>query len=208
MRCIRVMVAILLGSVPLLTPSAYAQCQELGLFEVYDRVLAYGRDLGPNEVTAVVAQYIPGDTSVDREVAFRIVEMADGENVVDIREGHGFSIAQQFRALQESRNEGECDEALIRRIRLDVRRSRDSKAIQGLLERLWRSRLPTRPEAAIYLDAPRYEISVAAPMNHWAAAVYGPSKGRAMHPLIEWTVEALRVLRKLPDEPREALQKK
>lgn len=166
------------------------------LSTIYDRLLAYPHETGEGELEVVVVRYIPADTSVETELAFRIVRRAGGAVSMEARFPSSASILEQLRALRE-KHPGECDDDLLKSIVLHDGTQVEAGMARRLLAEFHRLQMPTKLDSSIYLEAPRYEIEVLTPMNEMHLILYGPGRGaRKMHPVIEWAETAVAQIRR------------
>src|SRR5687767_875925 len=81
----------------LLSPlvAACENCKQLGIFDVYDLLLPRGV-LRPGEAESVTLRYIPGDTSIERELEIRIAITHSGSTTLVVLEPQGSSVQTQF----------------------------------------------------------------------------------------------------------------
>lgn len=186
-----VSVILFLSLVPL--AGAAENCEQLGIFDVYDRVLPPGI-MRPGEAETVTLRYIPGDTSIERELEFRIATTRSGMTTIDVTEARGLSIQSQFTTLKDE-SVGLCDSALVSKIAMERRRA-PAKIGKAIRRELMRKRFSVELEGDIYLDAGRYEIWIKTPMNMVSWTLYGPNERRKVHPLIEWANASMSSLRR------------
>lgn len=175
-------------------PVPTSGCEQLTVSEVYDHLMPL--DLGRGSSTeTVILRYIPGDTTVEREMAVRLSRRPGSAVLMDVWEPQGTSALSQLRALRQ-RDEATCDAELLKSVVID-HTSETSRTASQLLDSLLRTRITLRLDSALYLDAPRYEIAVAAPMNEVRVVLYGPGiDSRSPHPLITWAETVLSAARK------------
>jgi len=178
-----------------LAPLAVADdnCEKLGIFDVYRHLLPPG-DLRAGEVESITLRYIPGDTSNERELELRIATTLTDDTTMEVLEPKGLSIQTQFTALRANLAEG-CEETLLKQIEIE-RRDVSSAIALGIRQKLLRKRVDVELKGDLYLDSPRYELWIKAPMNETSWVLYGPDSRKELHPLIDWAKAAIRAVQR------------
>jgi hypothetical protein len=191
MTSLRAAAAVLLFSV---SPFVVARenCEQLGIFDVYQQLLPPGV-LRPGEAESVTLRYIPGDTSIERELELRIATTIAGKTTIEVLEPMKLSVQAQFTALDADLAE-RCDETVLYQIVME-RRDVPSNIGIAIRRELMRARMQIKLEGDLYLDASRYEVWVKTPMNEVSWVLYGPDSGKETHPLINWSKAAIHSVR-------------
>lgn len=159
-------------------------CQGLTIFQVYDQLLPMNTE-ADRATQQVVVRYLPGDTSSDVERKIVLRELSDGKLSMTVIRPTTTSIQQQLRALRAT-HPHDCDDALLKSINIEQFEVSE-KIARGLYKSFQGLRVPVSMESAIYMDAPRCEVSVDTPMNSSDFVLYGPTlQDRHPHPLLRW----------------------
>lgn len=191
MTTLRAAAAILIFSLSPLV-AARESCEQFGIFDVYQRLLPPGV-MRPGDTESITLRYIPGDTSIERELEFRIATTRSGIMTMEVLEPLGLSVQAQFARLKLGSVE-RCDEAVVNDIVMEHRPVPANIAI-AIRRELMRKRIRVELEGALYLDAPRYEVWVKTPMNEMSWVLYGPDSRSEEHPLIDWAKSAIQSVR-------------
>ena len=162
--------------------------------EIYDRLLPTTLDIedakGADEV--IVIQFIPGDTSLEREYRIKIRIMTNGKILATRIDPVGSSIGEQFRKAQDRAPNATC-ETWLHDIKLGTRQFEDQSKLRSILKSLNVISVPARLPSAFYIDAARYDIEIWEKMNRIHVTVYDARDSGAPR-LISWAKHTAAIL--------------
>jgi hypothetical protein len=142
-----------------------SDCRELGIFDVYDRLIPLtSDDVRGGAIQTVVVRFIPFDTPLQGELKVALHARLDGTIDMTLWRPNGISIQGQLRALRAQRDD-RCDSELVEAISLERIELESDRAIRRLYSEFGRLRVSASSDPDIYLDSSRFEISVKGAMS-------------------------------------------